>query len=268
MDDRDARLVAVPLYRQVEEHLTRKIHEGAFPPGSLLPSDARLCAQYGVSRITVRHALDGLARSNLVRRQQGVGTRVLGPDNAVKQASLFGFIDDIHPHLNLKLLDESRRVPPPTLARSMGLAENAACQCYVCINRAGKEPLSYLEAYLPDDTARFVSPEDLSGKIPLARVVEMRTGKSFAFAEQTMGAVGAPPDVAKALALQVGHPVMRMERVYFATDGTVLDATEAHYHPQRYQYSVRLVPRGKASPRQIQVLEHASLDDSNDPTIG
>lgn len=257
MIDQEARLVAVPLYRQVEEHITRKIHDGTFPPGSLLPSDARLCDRYGVSRITIRHALDGLARGNLVRRQQGVGTFVVGPDHAVKQASLFGFIDDIHPHLNLTLLESGRRVPPATLARTMGLAAEAACQCYVCVNRAGREPLSYLEAYFPDDTARFLGAADFSGQVPSARLVEMRSGKSFAFAEQTMGAVAAPDHVAAALGLSPGHPIMRMERVYFATDGSVMDATEAHYHPQRYQYAVRLVPRGKAAPRRIPVPEPA-----------
>lgn len=248
-------LVAVPLYRQVEEHITRQIHDGTFPPASLLPSDARLSAQYGVSRITIRHALDGLVRGNLVRRQQGVGTFVVGPDHAVKQASLFGYIDDIHPHLNLKLLEAGRRVPPATLARTMGLEASTDCQCYVCINRAGKEPLSYLEAYFPDDAARFLTAADFSGQIPFARLVEMRSGKVFAFAEQTMGAVAAPTHVARALGLAPHQPIMRMERVYFAQDGAVMDATEAHYHPQRYQYSVRLVPRGKTVPRQIQVPE-------------
>ena len=219
MVDPDAPLVAVPLYRQVEEHITRKIHDGSFPPGSLLPSDARLCARYGVSRITIRHALDGLARSNLVRRQQGVGTFVVGPDHAVKQASLSGYIDDIHPHLNLKLVESGRRVPPATLARTMGLPEGADCQCYVCVNRAGKEPLSSLAAYFPDETARFLGAADFSGRIPAARLVEMRSGKSLAFAEQTMGAVAAPNHVAQALGLAPGHPIMRMERVYFAPDG-------------------------------------------------
>lgn len=255
MTDQDVRLVAVPLYRQVEEHITRMIHDGTYPPGSLLPSDARLSTQYGVSRITVRHALDGLVRSGLVRRQQGVGTFVVGPDHAVKQASLFGYIDDIHPHLNLELLEAGRRVPPATLARTMGLEAGVDCQRYACINRAGKEPLSYLEAYFPDGAARFLTAADFSGRIPSARLVELRSGKTFAFAEQTMGAAAAPPHVAHALGLAPGHPIMRMERVYFADDGSVLDATEAHYHPQRYQYSVRLVPRGKTAPRQIRLPE-------------
>ncbi|WP_164225884.1 GntR family transcriptional regulator, partial [Stenotrophomonas maltophilia] len=74
--------------------LTRQIYDGAFAPGSLLPSDIKLCQQYGVSRITIRHAIDNLVSNNLVRRQQGVGTFVIGPDEAVKTASLIGYIDD------------------------------------------------------------------------------------------------------------------------------------------------------------------------------
>lgn len=253
MNDTTLQLVSAPLYRQVEEHLTRQIYDGAFAPGSLLPSDIRLCQQYGVSRITIRHAIDNLVSNNLVRRQQGVGTFVIGPDEAVKTASLIGYIDDIHPHLDLKLIEAVRRAPPASLARAMGLSVDQECQCYVSVNHAGKGPLSYISAYFPDENARFIAKEDFSGRTPSARLVEMRSGKAFAYAEQTMGAAAAPAHVARELGLAAGHPVMRMERVYFATDGTVLDATECYYHPQRYQYSVRLVPRANTTPRQVQI---------------
>jgi GntR family transcriptional regulator len=204
---------------------------------------------FGVSRITVRHAIDKLVASNLVRRQQGVGTHVIGADQAVKTASLVGYIDDVHPHINFRLLSSGMREPPATLAASMRLAPGTACRCFVNLNHVGSEPLSYVESFFPDEVARFLSDEDFSSHIPPSRLVEMRSGRAFAHANQTMGAVAAPPHIADLLGLHAGQPLIRMERTYFATDGGVLEATVAHYHPQRYQFSIRLVPHGGAAAR-------------------
>lgn len=111
MSDQNFPLVSAPLYRQVEEHLARQIAKGEYAPGSLLPSDGELCKVFGVSRITIRHAIDKLVASNLVRRQHGVGTHVIGADQAVKTASLLGYIDDVHPHINFQLLSSELREP-------------------------------------------------------------------------------------------------------------------------------------------------------------
>jgi GntR family transcriptional regulator len=194
-----------------------------------------------------------MARNNLVTRQQGVGTFVNSPDRSVKTTSLFGYIDDIHPHINLKLLKVEQRTPPASIATTMRLAEGEHCTCYVSVNQAGREPLSYIEDFFPADSARYLNENDFLGRVPPTRVLEMRSGRIFAYAEQTMGAVASPPHIAKALGLPVGHPIMRMERVYFAVGDIVLHATEAHYHPERYQYSVRVIPRANTTPRQVQL---------------
>jgi GntR family transcriptional regulator len=247
MSERTFPLVAAPLYRQVEEQLARQIADGTYAPGTLLPSDAELCKMFGVSRITVRHAIDKLVASNLVRRQQGVGTHVVGADQAVKTASLVGYIDDVHPHINFKLLASEMRQPPATLATAMRLEPGALCRCFVNLNHVGSEPLSYVESFFPDAVASLLTEADFSAHIPPSRLVEMRSGRNFAHATQTMGAVAAPEEIARLLGLAGGQPLIRMERVYFATDGGVLEATAAHYHPQRYQFSIRLVPHGGAA---------------------
>lgn len=251
MSENGLRLVQAPLYRQLEERLAAQIYGGDYPPGALLPSDARLGELYGVSRITVRQAIDKLVASNLVRRRRGVGTFVNGAEQAVKTASLVGFIDDVHPHINFRLLRSGRQVPPEGLARSMGLPAGEACQCFVNLNHVGKEPLSFVESYFPDAVSRFLGDADFAGHTPPSRLVEMRSGRSFNHAEQTMGAAAAAEEVATRLGVPAGQPLIRMERVYFAADRGVLEATVAHYHPQRYQFSIRLVPHAGSGPREL-----------------
>lgn len=70
------RYAHTPLYAQLESILRHQISEGALKPGDLVPSEAELGRQYGISRITVRAALDNLTKAGLLERQAGRGTFV------------------------------------------------------------------------------------------------------------------------------------------------------------------------------------------------
>lgn len=69
----------VPVFIQVEQDIRRQILAGAIDAGSRLPRETELARLYGISRMTVRHALEGLAAANLVRREHGIGTIVVPP---------------------------------------------------------------------------------------------------------------------------------------------------------------------------------------------
>lgn len=66
--------VAVPPYARVKQHLKQGLATGRWPPGALMPSEAELVAEFGVSRMTVNRALRELQAEGLVERSQGVGT--------------------------------------------------------------------------------------------------------------------------------------------------------------------------------------------------
>ncbi|MGY1718251.1 GntR family transcriptional regulator [Blastococcus sp. SYSU DS0552] len=69
--------VAGPKYLSVREHLRRRV--AALPELTLLPPEPVLCAEYGVSRITLRRAVDGLVADGHLVREQGRGTYVTRP---------------------------------------------------------------------------------------------------------------------------------------------------------------------------------------------
>ena len=66
----------VPLYRQVAEVLRERIERGVFRPGEKIPTEYDLCDEFGVSRISIRHALSELVHEGLLHRRQGSGTYV------------------------------------------------------------------------------------------------------------------------------------------------------------------------------------------------
>ena len=65
-----------PLYLQARQHLLALIEDGTFRPGEQLPSEADLAGQLGISRPTLREALQHLERQGLIVRKHGVGTFV------------------------------------------------------------------------------------------------------------------------------------------------------------------------------------------------
>ncbi len=66
----------MPLYCQLKAILMQELRSGALRPGDAVPSETSLCEKYGISRFTVRQALDELVRENMLERQRGRGTFV------------------------------------------------------------------------------------------------------------------------------------------------------------------------------------------------
>ncbi len=234
---------APPLYQQAEAEFMRRIARGVYPAGSLMPSEARLCAELGMSRITVRRAMEALTARRLIERRRGRGTRVAHAEELVKSVSLTGYIDDVIPLNRHRVIDDLMREPPRAVSDLLHLPPGQPVRCIRTVNHTGELPLSYSAFYFPPQTARHIAPEDFRGATPPIRVVEKRCGWTVAYAEQIIDPVIADAEIARRLGIAEGEPVLRGVRGYFAHDGTPLEVAYVHYHPTRYRYQVKLVPK-------------------------
>ena len=84
-----------PLYQQIFVILQNKIQSGELVPGDAVAGEQELCAEFGVSRITARRALNELAERGLVERQRGRGTRVLASPAQPVRASIDGLLENV-----------------------------------------------------------------------------------------------------------------------------------------------------------------------------
>ncbi len=85
----------LPLYRQLSQKMLERILNGEWAINSKLPSEAELCNTYGISRMTVRLALDDLQNKGYIARRQGIGSFVTKPKIEQHLASFYSFTDDI-----------------------------------------------------------------------------------------------------------------------------------------------------------------------------
>jgi len=80
----------IPQYRKLYELLRKNILNGVYQEGSLLPSENELCAVHGMTRPTVRHALDSLVKDGLIKKKQGKGSIVRKPPQNIGILSIAG----------------------------------------------------------------------------------------------------------------------------------------------------------------------------------
>jgi GntR family transcriptional regulator len=246
---------SVPATAQLAEALKAEIIQQRLPRGGRVPSERELIDRSGLSRVTVRAAVGLLERQGWLVRRQGLGTFVADPvkqelGSGVRTVTEVLLSSGVTPRVDV--LSHGVGPAPQRIAEKLGLSE------VLCIRRRfsdGDEPLALVTAYLPSGLGQAVEPL-LSGA-PDAEtnyttettytMWEQRLGVRIARAAHDIYAAGASAEVADALGLAEGSPVLVLERTSYTDDDKPLEVVEFHYRPERYRFSVTL-PRTMPEP--------------------
>ncbi len=227
-----------PLYHQIYLVLRDKIRSGALRPGDILPGEHDLAADYGVSRITVKRALNELAADGLVSRARGRGTQVVESDPAPAiSTSGEGQLEDLLSMglgTDVAVLDFRYMPAPPEAAQALGCAPGDEVQRCVRVRAVDDEPFSYLTTYVPADIGHSFGPEDLTEQ-PLLLLLE-KAGVEVESASQVVTATLADAAVAKALEMEIGAALLKVSRVVTDKRGRPVEFITALYRPDKYGY--------------------------------
>ena len=247
------RAAGMPLYQQMIALLTNRIRSGAIAAGAYLPSENDLCAEYGVSRITAKRAMNELAHAGLVARERGRGTRVLDNQlSPVFSASIDGWRENVSAmgqRTSAQVLDFGYVPAPVEVAGSLEIEPGDIVQHAVRVRRQNGEPFSHLTTYVPEDIGRLFKRKDL-GNNPLHKLLE-RAGITIAAARQTLTATLADPPVAAVLGIPVGSPLIEVERVVRDDKRRPVQFIRVLYRPDRYRFEISMEhdPGDAASPK-------------------
>ena len=231
--------------------LRHQIVTGEREAGERLPSEPELCSQLGVSRVTVRRALDQLQREALIVRRSGAGTFVASNTgrhpvmedlkNALAHLEQMGRTTDV------KLLSFSYVEPGSAIANALRLPENSRTQRSVRVRLMDGEPFSYLVTHVPEWIGQTYSEADLAST-PLLSLLE-RSNVVVERATQTISATLASPDLAEALSVSVGAALLSLTRTVFNDRGDGIEHLQAYYRPDLYTLQLDLVRSGRAEGR-------------------
>lgn len=212
---------SISLYMQIKDLLVTKIGNGDWLPGSIIPSEVNLAQELGVSQGTVRKAITELVENNVLTRKQGRGTFVSTHDS---QRSLFYFfhITDNQGH---KVLPESRvlhrRHKQATLkeAAKLNLAVGTRVIRIERVRNFSAKPTMIETITLPADSfADLGSNGKLELPNTLYELYEKQYGITIHSAEEQLRAVAASKHDAAMLNLDVGTPLLEIERVALTLD--------------------------------------------------
>ncbi|MDQ2648186.1 MAG: GntR family transcriptional regulator [Actinomycetota bacterium] len=222
-------------YRTIADELRRRVQEGEFAAGRLLPSEAELSAAYAASRITIRRALEVLRDEGLVDSRQGFGWFV-AVDPLRQSLARLGTIEA---QLASSGRVSERRilsfgfVPAPLRAIAV-LGVDEVLEVRRC-NLADGEPFARVTVWCPPELGRSISRDDAE-RSPFYELLDLPLGGAV----QTIGAASASPEDAAILGVPVGSPVLRCERITSTEDGRAVLLSEHVFPAHRTEFVVDL----------------------------
>ncbi len=238
--------------RRVYLLLREQISNGTFVEGALLPGENRLAEEFKVSRVTVRKALEALSQDGWVEKRLGAGSVVLerpaeDPRLSADLASLMPQIVEMDRSTTVRLLSFSYGAAPSPVVRALSLEPGARVQTAVRVRVSADQPFSHLTTYVPEDIARSYDETDLATQ-PLFRLLE-RSGVRIDGAQQSVTAALATPDVATALSVSPGSPLLALKRTVWDASGRGVEFLSALYRPDLFRLDMTLSRVGAEDSR-------------------
>ena len=237
--------------RRVYLLLRDRILGGELAPGERLPGEPSLAAAHGVARVTVRRALDRLAEDGLILRKPGSGTFVREPAVAkpvvTDLANVLSHLVEMGRRTGVRLLSFGYGLPGAAIADAMRLEPGERTQRSIRVRLIDDEPFSHLTTHVPERVGLTYSEQDLAAT-PLLGLLE-RSGIVVDRASQSVSAALAGPEVAAALGLEVGAPLIALTRTVFEAGGSCVEHLQALYRPDRYAFESELRRRGRSGDR-------------------
>lgn len=231
----------VPLHYQIQVQLRDLIRSGHLPVGAALPPEPKLAAAAGISRYTLRQALDALVREGLLRRERGRGTFVAEPPLAQDLGRFYSFAQDMAEqglHPTSRVLRVARVVPPPDVRAALELTGPDRVVVIVRLRLLDGEPVIHETSFLPATRVPNLSRGDLvTGS--LYDLLAQRFGLQVTHADETLRAVVIDAPLAAALGVPAGSAAFHVERRTFAGEQPV-ELRRSLIRADRYHFHVRL----------------------------
>ena len=242
---RTVELSPVPLYTQVKENLRERILDGSYPAHAKLPAESELSAIFGVSRITVRQALNDLQKEGVIFKIPGKGTFVSKPKAFQQLTQLEGFGEAMS-RMGYEIYNQvisHKAIPAPAqVAQQLKVAPGTLITEIKRVRHLNREPVSLELTYLAHEIGERLRKEDLAGR-DIFLILENDYGIALGRADLQIDAMLADDTLAHALRIQQGTAVLRIERLTHAADGAPLDFEYLYFRGDAFQYRLQIARR-------------------------
>jgi DNA-binding GntR family transcriptional regulator len=225
----------MPLWSLVESRLRELIESGLIPLGARIENEVTLAERLGVSRPTMRRAMQELVDRGLLVRKPGAGTQVVMPE-VRRPVDLTSLHDDLVKSgraPRTEVLSFEVMPAPDNLSMSLRIAPRSAVTSVARLRYANDEPLALMHNLVPVQVAKLTR-EDLERRGLYECLRE--AGAVPSTATEVIGARVATPDECLTLHMKRGSAVLTMTRTAWGADGHGVEYGSHIYRADRYAF--------------------------------
>ncbi|QXD13963.1 GntR family transcriptional regulator [Rhodocaloribacter litoris] len=243
-----------PRHEQLSDWLREQIEQGVYEVDSRLPSESQLGKRFGVSRITVRRALQTLENEGLIYRRQGLGSFVR--DQRVRQGlvRLTDFVEDMTQAgltPSSQVLFHGPVPAPPEVARALGLDEGTTVIRLDRRRLGNGEPVAFDRTWLPVFYAQLLEGHDLETET-IYHILEHNYGVPVLRGRYRIEAVNADAELAATLGVAEGRALLLITRLSTTHGDRHIYYQQRYYRSDRVAYELEL----ERDPRRLPSAAH------------
>ncbi len=235
---------AVPLYMQIKEDIKAAIQQGVYKAKEKIPTEPELSAEYSVSRITVRRAIEELCGEGYLIKRQGLGTFVSTPrihrkiTDGNRLESFSTLCQSCNMVAGAHLL--SRQIVPIRQEEQefFGLGSDALLIYVERLRTADNLPIFLENMFFPYQTYRGLMTEDLNNR-SIFQVMKQIDGRTVNdTSRRTLEIAKASPKQAQKLGISTGEPLLFMNCYFIDQEGHPLCIGRQYYVGSRYMFEL------------------------------
>lgn len=228
-----------PVYATIAEELRKQITDGELVIGDQVPTEAALCQRYGVSRMTVRQALNTLVSSGYLIRRRGKGTFVASSKAERSASQLLGFEEDTRLRgmtPATQVLNVAWSTADNEAVRLLGLREDSRVKQIDRLRTVNGEPIGLNHIVLLEKWALQLGDQDFSSSLYDILVATLKD--EIKEAAQRIEAAPATAGQAELLQVDRGAPLLRIVRTTYLQRHGLIGLTRTYYRGDRYFLSL------------------------------
>ncbi len=215
----------MPKYLQVQASLIRQIQRNGLIEGAQLPAEQDLVHRFGVSKMTVRHAIADLVKEGFLRRDHGRGTFVTRPRALRRLWTVLSFTEEMLSRgleVQNQLLDARRMTPPERVRSALRLRKGQQVLRVRRLRLVHGHPIAYNVSHIPLNRCPGLDADDLEAE-SLYTLIQRRYGFRFTRCDRSYRAGTPSPAEARLLGVTVQSPILLVEGTTFVDEGTPID---------------------------------------------
>lgn len=236
----------LPIYYQIQQIIKEKIKSGELKTGDKIPSEHELCEQFGVSRMTIRQAINNLVKETHLYRKRGIGTFVQQTKVTQTLEGLRSFTEDMKERglePSSQLISFSVKPASSYVAKNLGLEAGADIYEIHRIRLANNEPIAIEWAYIPVYLLPLLSADVALHSI--YKYVETESGYKLMRAVQEIEASVANEEDAKWLGIKKEAPILILEQHSYIEGDVPLEFVRCSYRADRYKFITQVERQGE-----------------------